>query len=96
MSEISAGDVVAAIGQSDELIIQETLRTKATTLELRRALAFAKGPANASPAAYQALPARMQRLVDLLTAALEGSAQPLGPAQGEKPNHRREDAHRAA
>lgn len=96
MSEISAGDVVAAIGRSDELITREALRTKATPLELRRALAFAKGPANASPTAYQALPARMQRLVDLLTAALEGSTQPLGPTQDEKPSHRREDAHRAA
>ncbi|GAU81719.1 hypothetical protein [Bosea sp. BIWAKO-01] len=96
MSEISAGDVVAAIGRSDELIIREMLRTKATLLELRRALAFAKGPANASPAAYQALPARMQRLVDLLTAALEGSTRGVEPTPQSKASSRLEDAHRAA
>lgn len=96
MSEISAGDVVAAIGRSDELIIQETLRTKATPLELHRALAFAKGPANASPVAYQALPVRMQRLVDLLTVALEGSAEGVEPARQGKTSSRREGADRAA
>lgn len=96
MSEISAGDIVAAIGRSDELIIQETLRTKATPLELHRALAFAKGPANASPAAYRALPVRMQRLVDLLTVALEGAAEGVEPARQGKASSRREGADRAA
>lgn len=88
MSEISASDVVTAIGRTDELIIRETLRTGATPGELRRALAFAKGPANASPAAYQALPARMRRLVDLLTVALDRAA-----AEGAG---REREVHRAA
>lgn len=94
MREISAPDVVAAIGRDDELIIRETLRTKATPLELRQALAFAKGPANASPAAYQALPARMQRLVDLLTVALESAAADFAPK--DRQGSRRRASHHAA
>jgi hypothetical protein len=94
MREISAPDVVAAIGQGDELIIRETLRTRATPRELRQALAFAKGPANASPAAYQALPARMQRLVDLITVALESAAADFAPEDQHR--GKRRAAHHAA
>ena len=68
MSGITEVDVAAAIGRIDEIIIREVVRTGASRLELRQALAMARGPADI--AACAALPPRMQRLVDLLTVAL--------------------------
>ncbi|RDJ22138.1 hypothetical protein DWF00_23775 [Bosea caraganae] len=71
MGEISGRDVTAALGPVNELIVREVLRTGATQLEFKRALAFAKGPANANAVAYSVLTETLQRLVDLLTVALE-------------------------
>lgn len=68
MTGITETDVAAAIGRIDEIIIREIVRTGASRLELRRALALAKNPADV--AASFAQPPRMQRLVDLLTVAL--------------------------
>lgn len=68
MGGITEADVAAAIGRIDEIIIREVVRTQASRLELRRAIALAKGPADI--AASSALPPRMQRLVDLMAVAL--------------------------
>lgn len=87
MSEISDRDVAAALGPIDELIVQEVLRTGATQLAFKRALAFAKGPANADPAAYAALGETMQRLVDLLTVALEQRPERPRGARTEARHH---------
>ncbi|GGC77639.1 hypothetical protein [Chelatococcus reniformis] len=70
MAEISKREVVAAIGPVDDLIVREALRTGASQIELRDALAFAEGPSNADADAYQALSGRMRRLVDLLSVAI--------------------------
>lgn len=88
MAGVTEADVAAAIGRIDEIIIREVVRTGASWPELRRALAFARGPADM--AACAALPPRMQRLVDLLTVALP---------EPERPRRRRpavREAHRAA
>ncbi|WP_156410591.1 hypothetical protein [Bosea sp. Root381] len=68
MAGVSEADVAAAIGRIDEIIIREVVRTEASRLELRRAVALARQPLGIE--ASQALPPRMQRLVDLLTVAL--------------------------
>jgi hypothetical protein len=53
----------------DDLIYREIVRTHASQRDVDRAIRFiAKAPAN-DAAAYQALPRRMSRLVDLLIAA---------------------------
>lgn len=91
MNAISERDVTGALGPVDALIVREVLRTGATQLMLKRALAFARGPGNASPAAYRALSETMQRLVDLLTVALE--QRPEHPRDAGK---RAEAGHRAA
>lgn len=91
MGEISGRDVIAALGPVDEIILREVLRTRATQLELKRALIFAKGPGNADPIAYGALAETMQRLVDLLTVALEQR-----PEHPRGSNARAEARHRAA
>lgn len=89
MGEISSRDVVAALGPVDELIVREVLRTGATQLEFKRALAFARGPANADPIAYSALAEMMQRLVDLLTVALEQRPErPRGAGSAAEAGHR--------
>lgn len=88
MAGITEADVAAAIGRIDEIIIREVVRTGASRLELRRALAMARGPADVATCA--ALPPRMQRLVDLLTVALP---------EPERTRRRRlggREAHRAA
>lgn len=68
MAGVSEADVAAAIGRIDEIIIREVVRTEASRHELRRAIALARQPLGIE--ASQALPPRMQRLVDLLTVAL--------------------------
>lgn len=89
MGELSERDVVAAVGPVDRLIVQEILRTEASLLEYKRAFAFAKGPGNANAGAYEALDARMQRLVDLLTVALEQRPErPFGAAPRAEAGHR--------
>ncbi|CAH1648029.1 MAG: hypothetical protein KF735_07700 [Chelatococcus sp.] len=74
MSVIRERDVAAVVGRVDRLIVEELLRTGATSLELKCAYAFVKGPANASARAYDVLSRRMQRLVDLLTVGLFDAA----------------------
>ncbi|MGU3494896.1 hypothetical protein ACLBXM_12700 [Xanthobacteraceae bacterium A53D] len=69
MPGISKGDVIAAIGPANELLIREMLRTQASLGEFRHALAFVSGPGNAKASAYGALSDRVQRLVDLLDVA---------------------------
>lgn len=89
MGGISNHDVVAALGPVDELILREVLKTGATQLEFKRALAFAKGPANANTVAYSALTETMQRLVDLLTVALEQRPErPRGTGAAAEAGHR--------
>lgn len=88
MAGITEADVAAAIGRIDEIIIREVVRTGASRPELRRALAFARGPADM--AACSALPPRMQRLVDLLAVALPEAER----LRGRKPALR--EAYRAA
>lgn len=89
MGAISERDVTAALGTVDALIIREVLRTGATQLMFKRALAFARGPANASPTAYRALDETMQRLVDLLTVALEQRPErPRGAGERAGAGHR--------
>ncbi|MFH1556669.1 MAG: hypothetical protein ABII76_17735 [Pseudomonadota bacterium] len=72
MSEIAECDVIAAIGPTDEVIVREALRTRASQHEFRRALMFLEGSANGDPKAYGALTNRVQRLVDLLSVARSG------------------------
>jgi hypothetical protein len=74
MGGVSEADVAAAIGRIDEIIIREVVRTEASRYELRRALQLARQPLGIE--ASQALPPRMQRLVDLLIVALP---EPEGP-----------------
>ncbi|MDJ1157528.1 hypothetical protein QNA08_04650 [Chelatococcus sp. SYSU_G07232] len=81
MDMICERDVIAAVGEADELIIREAVRTKASRRELRLALAFTRGAAHAGAEAYGRLPGRMKRLVDLLTVASAGFAPP-GNAAG--------------
>jgi hypothetical protein len=89
MDGMSNHDVVAALGPVDELIVREVLKTGATQLEFKRVLAFAKGPANANPAAYSALTETMQRLVDLLTVVLEQRPErPRGTGAAAEAGHR--------
>lgn len=89
MDAISERDVTAALGPVDALIIREVLRTGATQLMFKRALTFARGPANACPTAYRALNETMQRLVDLLAVALEQRPErPHGSGSGAEAGHR--------
>ncbi len=71
MAEICEADVTAILGDADELVLRELIRTKATVLDLRAALAFTKGPAAVDTNIYQTLPGQMRRLVDLLSVGLD-------------------------
>lgn len=87
MAEISRNDVVAAIGVTDEVIIRETVRTKASPSELGQALAFACNPSSRDIAPYRVLAPRVQRLVDLLSVALDRTARPTS-TEAESSPHR--------
>jgi len=80
MVGITEADVDATIGPIDRIIMDEIVRTGASRLELRRALAMARGRTDIEAAS--ALPARMQRLVDLLAVTLpeQGPSLPRGRA----------------
>ena len=80
MGEITKADVDAIVGPIDQIIMEEIVRTGASRLELRRALAMARGRADLETAS--ALPPRMQRLVDLLAVTLpeQGPPHPHGHA----------------
>jgi hypothetical protein len=76
---ISAKDVEAVLGRVDDLLLGEVIRTGATAWELRRAVRMVRSRAPDSLAVSDALPARMQRLVDLCAvAAGAGPERPLG------------------
>lgn len=74
MGGITEADVAAAIGPADRIVTQEIVRTGASALELRRALAMARGRADL--VADAALPPRMQRLVDLIAVTLPEQGPP--------------------
>ncbi|MCU4181597.1 hypothetical protein [Bosea sp. BH3] len=81
MVGITEAEVDATIGPIDRIVMDEIVRTGASRLELRRALAMARGRADLEAAS--ALPARMQRLVDLLAVTLpeQGPALPRDRAE---------------
>ncbi len=93
MVGISERDVVAAIGPADELVMTELLRTKASPLELRRALHFVLSPHGGDANAYQTLKLRMRRLVDLLSVSV-GPTAAAGSARQAPEYH--EENYRAA
>ena len=87
MVEICEADVKAVLGNADEFVLRELIRTEASILELRRALQFVKGSSAKDVNAYGALPTRMRRLVDLLSVGLDDA----GVVQSERGR-----SHRAA
>ena len=74
MERISEGDVVAAIGQVDELIMREALKTGVSVADLRRAVALARGTLPADGTVYGALPDELKRLVDLVSVVSDRAA----------------------
>jgi hypothetical protein len=74
MACISEGDVVAAVGPVDELIMREALKTGASVDDLRRAVALARGPSRADETAYGALRDELKRLVDLVSVVSDRAA----------------------
>jgi len=74
MERISEGDVVAAVGPVDELIMREALKTGASVDDLRRAVALARGPLRVNETVYGALPDDLKRLVDLVSVVNDRAA----------------------
>lgn len=67
MANISTEDVVQVLGRSvDDFLLQELIRTDATTQELRLAVQLATGSTAVSGGQ---LSSRMRRLLDLCTVA---------------------------
>ncbi len=88
MKGICEADVKAVLGDADELVARELLRTEASIVELRRALQCVKGPFAANLKIVQALPARMRRLVDLLLVCLDGSRSAQRPCVDDSAQRR--------
>jgi hypothetical protein len=69
MSQIPAAGVAHGPIAIDDLIALEITRTQAPPGDVDRAIRFLASARGRDPKAYQALPRRMRRLVDLLIAA---------------------------
>lgn len=82
MGGVTEADVAAAIGRIDEIIMREVVRTQASRGEIRKALELVRTPADLNQA--EALPPRMQRLVDLLSVAVPEPVGPRRPRPGFK------------
>jgi hypothetical protein len=78
MKPLTHDDVTAALGETDDLIVVEILRTGATPDELAEALAWL---ANNEPLMNIGKPlasGRVGRLVEILESADEGEPGPMG------------------
>lgn len=69
MTQIAKADVEHGPRAIDDLIASEIVRTRAAPGDVDRAVRFIASARGRDPKAYQMLPRRMRRLVDLLIAA---------------------------
>jgi hypothetical protein len=74
MAEITEADVKAILGDTEEIILREMLRTKASLAELRRAIDYVQNLSASDLISRGKLPRRVQRLVDLLLVGLQRPA----------------------
>ncbi len=85
MAGICEADVKAALGNTDAFVLQELVRTKASSAELHRALEFAQDSLAGDFIACLRFPSRVQRLIDLLLVEL--TPEPPRKPQAGSPNH---------
>jgi hypothetical protein len=69
MTDVSDGKSGMGPAALDDLIVREILRTQVSPRDVDRAIRFLAEASGGDARAYQALPRRMRRLVDLLIAA---------------------------
>ncbi len=70
MSEICEADINAVLGEMDALILHELLRAKASISEFESALEWVRHASAGDYSACRSVPARVHRLVDLLSVCL--------------------------
>ena len=71
MGFVSPVDVLAVLGPISAIVLHEAVRTRVTLAELHEAVRLVRYGEDADPMVYDALEARMRRLVDLVSVTIE-------------------------